>query len=266
MRGPGREPVRMSTCWPSCCRCDASSGWGTSRRRGMSRWRSSSTSDAVLICQRAPRHPARLIPPGGSTGWCGSASAWCTTRSGRGLSPRVGSGRRRRSRTTRRTWINVALELLVKASLELPAFSTLDAMAGRIRREVNEGWRIDRAGLSHLSPYITERIKRFGEYATDGLTIPPAAFDAHLDLLATATAGPGSMTGARSRGSVLSAASRSGSRSGPGLPDGFCRRSGAPVSVARIGRSESAGSPREAGAVGGPARALAGRPRVCHER
>ena len=33
--------------------------------------------------------------------------------------------------------INVALEMLVKESLELPAFSTLDAMAGRIRREVN---------------------------------------------------------------------------------------------------------------------------------
>jgi len=30
--------------------------------------------------------------------------------------------------------INVALEMLVKASLELPGFSTLDEMAGRIRR------------------------------------------------------------------------------------------------------------------------------------
>jgi hypothetical protein len=33
--------------------------------------------------------------------------------------------------------INVALEMLVKASLELPAFSTLDEMASQIRREVN---------------------------------------------------------------------------------------------------------------------------------
>jgi hypothetical protein len=33
--------------------------------------------------------------------------------------------------------INVALEMLVRESLELPAFSTLDAMVGRIRREVN---------------------------------------------------------------------------------------------------------------------------------
>jgi TnpA family transposase len=67
-------------------------------------------------------------------------------------------------------------------------FHTALDMTAVIRQLASEGWRFDRAGLSHLSPYITERIKRFGEYATDGLTIPPAAFDAHLDLLATATA------------------------------------------------------------------------------
>jgi hypothetical protein len=33
--------------------------------------------------------------------------------------------------------VNVALEMLVKASLELPAFATLDEIASRIRREVN---------------------------------------------------------------------------------------------------------------------------------
>ncbi len=33
--------------------------------------------------------------------------------------------------------INVALEMLVKASLELPGFSTLDVMASQIRTEVN---------------------------------------------------------------------------------------------------------------------------------
>lgn len=55
--------------------------------------------------------------------------------------------------------INVALEMLVKESLELPAFSTLDEMAGRIRREVNTAMfeRIDsriglpdRVGLENL--------------------------------------------------------------------------------------------------------------------
>jgi hypothetical protein len=35
--------------------------------------------------------------------------------------------------------INVALERLVEASLELPAFSTLDELAAAIRAEVNAG-------------------------------------------------------------------------------------------------------------------------------
>ena len=35
--------------------------------------------------------------------------------------------------------INVALERLIEASLELPAFSTLDEMATTIRAEVNAG-------------------------------------------------------------------------------------------------------------------------------
>ncbi len=46
--------------------------------------------------------------------------------------------------------VNVALEMLVKESLELPAFSTLDEIVSRIRREVNAGMfeRIDgRIGL-----------------------------------------------------------------------------------------------------------------------
>jgi hypothetical protein len=34
--------------------------------------------------------------------------------------------------------INVALERIVEASLELPAYSTLDEMAAAIRTEVNE--------------------------------------------------------------------------------------------------------------------------------
>jgi hypothetical protein len=55
--------------------------------------------------------------------------------------------------------INVALEMLVKASLELPAFSTVDEIASRVRGEVNTGMfervagRIglpDRVGLENL--------------------------------------------------------------------------------------------------------------------
>ena len=47
-------------------------------------------------------------------------------------------------------------------------------------------WRIAVAALEALSPYITEKIKRFGEYATDGLTDPPAAFNPRLQLTAHA--------------------------------------------------------------------------------
>jgi hypothetical protein len=52
-----------------------------------------------------------------------------------------------------------------------------------LRQLASEGWDITPAAVAALSPYITERIKRFGEYATDGLIDPPDAFDPHLDLL-----------------------------------------------------------------------------------
>src|SRR5450755_4079397 len=64
--------------------------------------------------------------------------------------------------------INVALELLVKASLELPAFSTLDEIASRVRREVNAGMfervagRIglpDRVGLESLLEVVGPAVK-----------------------------------------------------------------------------------------------------------
>ena len=34
-----------------------------------------------------------------------------------------------------------------------------------------------------MSPYITERVKRFGEYPIDGLDSPPEAFDPRLRVL-----------------------------------------------------------------------------------
>ena len=66
-------------------------------------------------------------------------------------------------------------------------FHTALDMTAVIRLLAGEGQTITPAALAALSPYITERIKRFGEYATDGLTDPPAAFDPHLDLLTPAT-------------------------------------------------------------------------------
>jgi len=55
-------------------------------------------------------------------------------------------------------------------------------MTAVLRELAAEGSDLTPAALAALSPYITEPIKRFGEYATDGLTIPPAAFDARLNL------------------------------------------------------------------------------------
>lgn len=33
-----------------------------------------------------------------------------------------------------------------------------------------------------LSPYLTARIQRFGEYATDEIALTPEPFDSHLEL------------------------------------------------------------------------------------
>ncbi len=60
-------------------------------------------------------------------------------------------------------------------------FHTALDMTAVLRQLAREGWPVTPAALADLSPYIRERIKRFGEYATDGLTEPPAAFDPHLD-------------------------------------------------------------------------------------
>jgi hypothetical protein len=59
---------------------------------------------------------------------CGAPGRWRRPR----------SGRRRWSGTTPPDLINVALERIVEASLELPGYSTLDDMAATIRAEVNE--------------------------------------------------------------------------------------------------------------------------------
>jgi TnpA family transposase len=61
-------------------------------------------------------------------------------------------------------------------------FHTALDMTTVLRELAAEGWDLTPAALGSLSPYITEPIKRFGEYATDGLTDPPAAFDARLNL------------------------------------------------------------------------------------
>jgi len=67
-------------------------------------------------------------------------------------------------------------------------FHTALDMTAVLRQLATEGSEITPAAVAALSPYIRERIKRFGEYATDGLIDPPDAFDPHLDLLAPTAA------------------------------------------------------------------------------
>jgi hypothetical protein len=56
-------------------------------------------------------------------------------------------------------------------------------MTAVIRQLVAEGWVITQEDLASLSPYLTERIKRFGDYVIETLATPPEAFDPHLDIL-----------------------------------------------------------------------------------
>ena len=63
-------------------------------------------------------------------------------------------------------------------------FHTALDMTTVIRELVTEGRQVDRDDLATMAPYITERIKRFGEYPLDGLDTPPEAFDPHLELIA----------------------------------------------------------------------------------
>ncbi|MGA4980091.1 hypothetical protein [Streptomyces cinereoruber] len=37
-------------------------------------------------------------------------------------------------------------------------------------------------GLAHISPYLTEHIRRFGQYSTHELGIHAEAYDPHLDV------------------------------------------------------------------------------------
>ncbi len=76
------------------------------------------------------------------------------------------------------------------------------------------------ASATALSPCIRERIKRFGEYATDGLIHPPD-FDPHFDPLARRPPRPHEHRSIPALGS----ASRFESSSDRCLPDDFCSRS-----------------------------------------
>ena len=59
--------------------------------------------------------------------------------------------------------------------------TTLD-MTTAIRDLQADGWSVTTDDLAVISPYLTETIKRFGDYPTDELSISPDAFDSHLEL------------------------------------------------------------------------------------
>lgn len=59
--------------------------------------------------------------------------------------------------------------------------TTLD-MTTAIRHLQADGWPVTTDDVAVISPYLTETIKRFGDYPTDELAVSPDAFDPHLDL------------------------------------------------------------------------------------
>ncbi|MFI9237002.1 Tn3 family transposase [Streptomyces sp. NPDC053079] len=51
-----------------------------------------------------------------------------------------------------------------------------------VRQLLEEGWEIDPEDLAHISPYLTDRINRFGEHSAHELGIQPEAYDPRLDV------------------------------------------------------------------------------------
>ena len=61
-------------------------------------------------------------------------------------------------------------------------FHTAVDMSTVVRGMIAEGRGVNLDDVAGMAPYITERIKRFGEYPIDGLDKPPEAFDPQLQL------------------------------------------------------------------------------------
>ncbi|MFF4354935.1 Tn3 family transposase [Streptomyces sp. NPDC001530] len=51
-----------------------------------------------------------------------------------------------------------------------------------VRQLQEEGHVVDPEDLAHISPYLTEHIRRFGEYSTHELDLEPEAYDPHPDV------------------------------------------------------------------------------------
>ncbi len=103
--------------------------------------------------------------------------------------------------------VNVALEELVRAGLELSGFSTLDDlfassivfsttidMTTVLSGMAAKGWTLQASDLAVLSPYRRENVPRFVDYTTDHLHTPLPAY--------TPTIHSGATEGASSRTSI----------------------------------------------------------------
>ncbi len=51
-----------------------------------------------------------------------------------------------------------------------------------VRELQAEGWKVEPEDLAEVSPYITENIKRFGQYSTHELGVEPDAYEPRLDI------------------------------------------------------------------------------------
>ena len=59
--------------------------------------------------------------------------------------------------------------------------NTLD-IAQAVRELQAEGWKVEPEDLAEVSPYLTEKIMRFGEYSTHELDLAPEAYEPCLDV------------------------------------------------------------------------------------
>ncbi|SCF72873.1 Tn3 family transposase [Streptomyces sp. Ncost-T10-10d] len=60
-------------------------------------------------------------------------------------------------------------------------FHNAPDIAEIVRRLQAEGYAVAPEDLAHISPYLTEHIRRFGEYSAHGLGLEPEAYDPCLD-------------------------------------------------------------------------------------
>ncbi|PZT73799.1 MULTISPECIES: Tn3 family transposase [unclassified Streptomyces] len=63
-------------------------------------------------------------------------------------------------------------------------FHNILDIAQAVRELQAEGWKVEPEDLAEVSvsPYLTEKIMRFGEYSTHELDLAPEAYEQHLDV------------------------------------------------------------------------------------